>query len=83
MWLWRVSGAWWAVFCGRCHLCGYTVEAGSYEEAKRLLREHLLRVHGDWLRVQEGLLRRMGRVVPGRGLSGLAGYIASMLVYEC
>jgi len=71
------------VFCGRCHLCGYTVEAESYEEAKRLLREHLLSVHRDWLEAQKELLRKEGRGAPGRGLSGLAGYIASMLVYEC
>lgn len=58
------------------------VEAG-YEEAKKRLREHLLVVHRDRLEEQAERLKKEGKGLPGGGLRGLAGYIASMSVDEC
>ncbi len=71
------------LYCGRCPYCGMEVVEAGYEEAKKRLREHLLTAHMDRLREQAEKLEREGQGIPGGGLKGLAGYIASQAVREC
>ena len=71
------------LYCGRCPYCGYEVVAVRREEAKRLLREHLLYMHREQLDEEARRLRERGKKLPGGGIRGLAGFTAAYLVEEC
>ena len=71
------------MYCGRCPYCGTRVVEADYGEAKKRLREHLLAVHRDRLEEQAEKLKKEGKGLPGGGLRGLAGFIASLVIAEC
>ena len=71
------------MYCGRCPYCSLEVRGEGYREAKRRLKEHLLVVHREKLEEQIERLIREGSGVPGGGLEGFAGFIASLVVGEC
>ncbi len=71
------------LYCGRCPYCGHEVVAATREEAKKLLRKHLLHAHMDRLEEQARSLRGQGKKLPGGSLRGLAGFTAAYLVKEC
>ncbi len=71
------------IYCGRCPYCGHEVAAATREEAKKLLREHLLQAHRDMVEEEARSLRERGKKLPGGSLRGLAGFTAAYLVKEC